>query len=85
HLFVIQVSNRDAVAQSLQERGVGVGFHYPIPLHLQSAYQWMEHKKDAFPVTEEYAQKLLSLPMFPQMSEEQINYVCDSLIELVQP
>ncbi|MBN2326541.1 MAG: DegT/DnrJ/EryC1/StrS family aminotransferase [Candidatus Omnitrophica bacterium] len=84
HLFVIQVANRDAVAQSLQERGVGVGFHYPVALHLQGAYRWMGHDKGAFPVTEEYTQKLLSLPMFPEMDEEQIDYVCDALIELVR-
>ncbi len=79
HLFVIQVDNRDAVADALKERGVATGLHYPVPLHLQKAYAHLGLSKGAFPVAERYAERLLSLPMFPELTEEQIAYVCESL------
>jgi dTDP-4-amino-4,6-dideoxygalactose transaminase len=79
HLFVIQVDNRDAIAQALQAKEIGTGFHYPVPLHLQQAYAHLKIPEGSFPVTEAYAKRLLSLPMFPELTGEKINYVCDSL------
>jgi dTDP-4-amino-4,6-dideoxygalactose transaminase len=79
HLFVIQVDNRDEIALALQEEKISTGLHYPVPLHLQKAYAYMKIPKGSFPVTEAYAMRLLSLPMFPELTDEQINYVCDSL------
>lgn len=84
HLFVVQVDNRDAVAEALKKRGISTGLHYPIPLHLQKAYLSMKIPVGSFPVTEAYAKRLLSLPMFPELKEEQLAYVCDELSSIVR-
>ncbi|MBW1795540.1 MAG: DegT/DnrJ/EryC1/StrS family aminotransferase [Deltaproteobacteria bacterium] len=82
HLFVIQAYKRDAVADALKQRSISTGLHYPIPLHLQEAYEHLGISKGSFPVTESCAEKLLSLPMFPELTEEQISYVCESIVEV---
>ena len=79
HLFVVQVDGRDAVAEALNKSGIGTGLHYPVPLHLQKAYTYMEKQVGSFPVAETNAKKILSLPMFPELTEMQISYVCESL------
>jgi len=79
HLFVIQVKDRDIVRKALGKMGISTGLHYPIPLHLQRAYQRMKLPAGSFPTAEACAKRLLSLPMYPELSEEQIAYVCDSL------
>ncbi|MBI5092148.1 MAG: DegT/DnrJ/EryC1/StrS family aminotransferase [Candidatus Hydrogenedentes bacterium] len=84
HLFVIQVDNRDAVQKALKERGIDSGLHYPVPLHLQNAYRSMGLGPGAFPVAEKCASRLLSLPMFPELTGGQIDYVCASLAEIVR-
>jgi dTDP-4-amino-4,6-dideoxygalactose transaminase len=79
HLFVIRIKNRDAVQQKLQEKGISTGIHYPIPIHQQEAYAGMwKHRK--FPVAEKMAGELLSLPMYAEMTEEQVQEVCRGLI-----
>ena len=83
HLFVIQVENRDAVQQALKDKGVATALHYPIPLHLQKAYSYMGIPEGTYPVTEAYTKKLLSLPMFPELTDEEITYVCDTLKEVI--
>lgn len=79
HLYVIQVENRDGLQAFLAEKGIATGLHYPIPLHLQKAYAKMGYKRGSFPVTERIAQRLLSLPMFPELTAEQIGYVVDCI------
>jgi dTDP-4-amino-4,6-dideoxygalactose transaminase len=81
HLFVIQIDNRDAVAEALQLKGIHTGLHYPVPLHMQQAYSYLKLHKGKFPVAEHHAKKLLSLPMFPELTREQISYVCSCLKE----
>ncbi len=83
HLFVVQVDNRDQVAEKLKAKGIATGLHYPIPLHLQKAYAYRGMKEGDFPLTEKAAKRILSLPMFPELTNEQIDYVCASLIEAV--
>ena len=75
--------NRDKLCEGLQQKGIGVLIHYPIPLHLQEAYKELKYKKGDFPVAERVAKEILSLPMFPHINREQIEYVCTSLKELV--
>ena len=77
HLYVIQADDRDGLQQYLQENGVASGLHYPVPLHLQEAYRELGYRKGDFPIAEEAAEKILSLPMYPELTEEQIVYVCD--------
>jgi dTDP-4-amino-4,6-dideoxygalactose transaminase len=69
HLYVIQVENREAVQAILAKEGIGTGIHYPIPLHLQNAYSGQGYGPGDFPVCEKTAQRILSLPMFPNLSE----------------
>ena len=81
HVFLVQVEDRDRVRQQLSERGVETGLHYPVPLHLQEAFRYLEQGPGSFPVTEQVAERLLSLPMFPHLTPDQIDYVCDELIK----
>lgn len=71
HLYVVRVSERDAVIEHLRQAGIGTGIHYPIPLHLQKAYAHMSYGEGAFPVSERAAAEIVSLPMFPQLTSTQ--------------
>jgi dTDP-4-amino-4,6-dideoxygalactose transaminase len=84
HLFMIQVARRDALRQFLQDRGVQTGIHYPTPIHLQAAYADHGWKKGDFPVAEELASRIVSLPMFPELTGEQIDYVCEQIAEFMK-
>ena len=75
HLYVIRVEERDELQKYLQEKGVATGIHYPIPFHLLPAYSDLDYKKGDFPVTEQIADEILSLPMYPEITPEQIAYV----------
>ena len=81
--FAVRVQNRDDVLEKMKEKGVGVLIHYPIPLHLQEAYKDAGYKVGDFPVAEQLANEVLSLPMFPHMKKDQIEYVVQSLKEIV--
>jgi dTDP-4-amino-4,6-dideoxygalactose transaminase len=79
HLYVILMDNRDELQKFLQGKGIFTGLHYPLPLHLQKAYVHLGYKKGDFPVAESTAARLLSLPMFPELARDQIEYVTDSI------
>jgi dTDP-4-amino-4,6-dideoxygalactose transaminase len=79
HLYVLRVSRRDELKQYLQERGVGTGIHYPIPCHLQPAFQYLGYRKGDLPITEQVAGEILSLPMYPELSAAQRMYVADAI------
>jgi dTDP-4-amino-4,6-dideoxygalactose transaminase len=81
HLYVVRVQDREKLQASLAEAGIGTGIHYPIPLHLQTAYEGLGFKKGAFPVTERAAAEILSLPMFPQLQVSQQREVVSKLTE----
>jgi dTDP-4-amino-4,6-dideoxygalactose transaminase len=81
HLYVILVDDRDGLQNHLNSKGVASGLHYPLPLHLQKAYDHLGYKKGDFPVAENIADRLLSLPMFPELTREQIEYVVESIKE----
>jgi len=83
HLYVVRVSDREALQTRLAEAGIGTGIHYPIPLHLQKAYQHLGYKEGDFPVTERVALEILSLPMFPQLTHSQQDEVASSVREFV--
>jgi dTDP-4-amino-4,6-dideoxygalactose transaminase len=76
HLYVIQCKNRSTLQSHLQKQGIATGIHYPIPLHLQPAYAYLGLPDGSFPVTENLSKKILSLPMYPELTEEQIRFVC---------
>jgi dTDP-4-amino-4,6-dideoxygalactose transaminase len=77
HLYVILVDSREGLQKYLGEKGIGTGLHYPLPLHAQKAYTHLGHKEGDFPVAERVAKRLLSLPMYPELTREQIEYVAD--------
>lgn len=84
HLFIVQVPERDRIRNWLQEAGIDTGIHYPIPLHLQPAYRYLGYREGDFPVAEAAARKIISLPIFPEMTDEQVDYVADHLIRAVR-
>jgi len=84
HLFVVRLPDREKVREALSNRGIGVGLHYPIPLHLQKAYSSLGYRKGDFPESEAAAISILSLPMFPHITEEQVDYVCRCLLEVLK-
>jgi len=79
HLFVAQVDNRDRVIDELKQNGVGAGIHYLSPLHLTGAYKHLGYKKGDFPVAEEISGRIISLPMFPELMDDEVDYVCNIL------
>jgi len=81
HLYVVRVQDREALQAFLSEAGIGTGIHYPIPLHLQKAYQHLGYKKGDFPVTERVASEIVSLPMYPQLQPNQQAQVVNKLKE----
>ena len=83
HLFVVACDDRDGLRGHLGERGVEAGIHYPVPIHLQPAWRKNGGGPCRLPVTEELASRILSLPIFPEISAEQIDYVCRGVAEFV--
>ncbi len=81
HLYVIKTENRDALLKNLREKDVSTGIHYPLPLHLQPCYSSLGYSKGDFPVTEKLADSILSLPMFPELTSDEIKYVCQKIVE----
>lgn len=79
HLFVIQTKKRDELQKFLNDNDIASGLHYPVPLHLQKCFDHLNYKKGDFPVTEKLADQCLSLPMFPDLSDEQIEFVCEKI------
>lgn len=77
HLYVVRLENRGALQEALQDAGVATGLHYPVPIHLQPAYQELGYKRGDFPITEAYAETILSLPMFPELDDQKVAYVVD--------
>ena len=81
HLYVIRTQQRDRVQEYLKGKGISTGIHYPTPIHLQKAYADLGYKEGDFPHAEERAARMLSLPMFPEMHEEQVHYVAEQIVQ----
>lgn len=79
HLYAIRTEKRDELMKYLSERGIASGIHYPIPIPFQNAYADLGYKKGSFPISENIAEKLVSLPMYPELTTEKQQYVCESL------
>jgi len=79
HQFVIRCSKRDALMAYLNDREIGTIIHYPIPPHLAEAYQYLGYQEGVFPITEQYAKEVLSIPMYNGMTEEEQNRVIEAL------
>jgi dTDP-4-amino-4,6-dideoxygalactose transaminase len=79
HLLVIRTPYRDMLQGYLTEQGIGTGLHYPVPLHLQKACRYLGYSTGSFPVTEQLAKEIISLPMYPSLSEKQISQVTEQI------
>jgi dTDP-4-amino-4,6-dideoxygalactose transaminase len=82
HVYAVRLRNRNAAQQQLRRAGVATGIHYPVPVHLQPAYADLGHRPGDFPHAERFAAEILSLPMFPELTGEQIQRVCTTLVEV---
>ncbi len=81
HLYVVRAARRNLLADCLKDAGVGTGVHYPIPIHLQPAFADLGYDRGSFPVTEKLCGQILSLPMYPEIQPESIQYVANTIRE----
>ena len=81
HLYVIRHPDRDAVMQHLKDRQIYTALHYPVPIHLQKAYAHLGYREGDFPTTEKIRKEIISLPMFPNLTETQIERVAEGIQE----
>ncbi len=79
HLFIVKVKNRKAVQEALRKDGIATGIHYPVALPNLRAYKYLGHKPSDFPVATKYSQEILSLPMYPELTLDLVEYICDRL------
>jgi len=84
HLYVIRTEHRDGLIAYLKEAGIGTGIHYPVPLHLQDAYRSFAYQAGDFPATERAAAEIVSLPMFPQLTDQQQARVCEEIVHFAE-
>ncbi len=84
HIYLLEVSNRDEVMNHFKTLDIHCGVHYPIPLHLQPALKHLEHKKGDFPVTEKASERILSLPMYAELSKAEVEKVCAELMKVAK-
>ncbi len=81
HLFVVRTARRNALRNYLRANGIGTGIHYPVPLHLTEAYQQLGYPgKGSLPAAEQLAGEILSLPMYAELTDEQIEHTIDAIL-----
>ena len=83
HLFVVYVDDRDAVRAKLEERGVETAIHYPLPIHLQKAYQFLGYAPGTLPQAERACQRVIAMPLYPELTNAQVVYAAQALREIV--
>jgi len=83
HIYAVRFSKRQELIDKLAEKGITCGVHYPVPIHLQNAYAYRNEGIGSFPVAEQCAQDLVSLPMFPELTQDQVTFVGQELIRVV--
>ena len=81
HLYVVRVADRERLQKDLAAAGIGTGIHYPVPLHLAKAYKALGFRPGDFPVAEQAASQVLSLPMFPHLSSEEQRRVVTEVLQ----
>lgn len=83
HIFPIFIESRDLIAEKLNSAGIDTGIHYPIPIHLQEASKDLGYQDGYFPKAEEQSLQELSLPIYPEITNDEVDYVCEKLLEIV--
>lgn len=81
YVFNILAENRDGLAEHLKKNEIGTTIYYPIPLHLQKCYEYLGYKKGDFPVAERTCENILALPIYPEMTIDEVDYVCKNIID----
>lgn len=82
HIYAVQVENRHSVIDKLNKNGIDTGIHYPIPIHLQPVYKRMfGYKEGDYPMAEKFSKNILSLPLYPEITSHQVEYICEKLCE----
>lgn len=81
HLYVIRTDNRDELQSCLKENGIASGIHYPTPLPFLKAYKYLAHKPADFPVAYHYMERILSIPMFPELSDNEIEFIVHKILD----
>jgi dTDP-4-amino-4,6-dideoxygalactose transaminase len=84
HLYVIQTAERDALQQWLKRHDIATGVHYPVPVHLQEAYRGLGYPAGSLPVTEALAERILSLPMYPELTLDKVSFVSQSIRDFLR-
>jgi len=84
YTYQITINKRDKLKKYLESRGISCGIYFPIPLHLQKAYNWMRLGQGKFPIAEDSCKKLLAIPMYPELESDQIEYICKNIEEGVK-
>jgi dTDP-4-amino-4,6-dideoxygalactose transaminase len=79
YMYEIRLQHRDSLISYLKEQGINCGIHYPIPLHLQPAYAQLGYQKGQFPISEQLAQEIVSIPIYPELTNEQCQYIVDHI------
>jgi len=82
HIYAVRSAFRDELSRSLTQAGVQTGLHYPIPVHLQQAYLDPRYRRGDFPHSERAASEVLSLPMYPELTHSQIEFICERIVGL---
>ena len=75
HLFVIEVSYRNSFMRKLNNKGIQTLIHYPVPIHLQECYRYLGYKKGDYPITEKVSDRLVSIPIYPELNENEIKFI----------
>lgn len=84
HVYTVALKNRDRIKNELEKYGIQTGIYYPIPLHLQKSFSYLGYKKNDFPISEKASSEVLALPLFPEITDAQINYVTRSLSKIIR-
>jgi len=81
YVFNIFAENRDGLAEFLKSKGVATSIYYPKPLHLQKCFEYLGYKEGQFPVTEKMCKQILALPIYPELTNEEVQYICECIKE----
>jgi len=85
HLYVIRTPDREGLSTWLRKHNIATGVHYPIPIHLQQAWLAVGYSGGSLPITEASSQEILSLPMYPELTVDQVHYICQSVKDYFRP
>jgi dTDP-4-amino-4,6-dideoxygalactose transaminase len=79
YVFNLLVENRDGLAEHLNKNGIGYSIYYPMPLHMQKCFEYLGYKKGDFPVAERVSEKIIALPIYPELTMDEVDYICETI------